>query len=150
MMLRRAPLALGAVLIGLSCASDGSGKEAIGVMVRDPWIRTPPPFANTAALYTLIENVSSAPDSLIAIESPSCESFALHRTVTESGVASMTAIDEGGLPVGSGETLVLEPLGLHGMCLGLSDSLTDGDQVEVELVFASAGRVALIVPVERR
>lgn len=145
---RRALLVLlvGLASVGCAAASTVDG----GVTATDPWIRTPPPFANTAALYAVIENRSSIEDSLIAVESPSCESFALHRTKTEAGVATMSEVTGAGLAVGSGESLVLEPGALHGMCLGLEDSLSEGDLVDVELTFATAGRVRLKVPVERR
>jgi copper(I)-binding protein len=134
----------------MGCGAEKNVVASAGVTVSDPWIRTPPPFSNTAALYTVIKNDNTAADSLIAIESPSCESFVLHRTTTDSGIATMTEITGEGLEVGSGEFLILEPGGLHGMCLGLVDSLADGDQVDVELNFATAGRVSLSVPVERR
>jgi copper(I)-binding protein len=116
----------------------------------DPWIRTPPPFANTAALYTVIKNDSLAGDSLIAIDSPSCREFTLHRTTTDSGVASMAEITGDEMKVPAQGSLLLAPGGLHGMCLGLLGSLSDGDEVAVEMTFATAGPVQLLVPVERR
>jgi copper(I)-binding protein len=145
---RRALVALVVILSGCGCSGQAVTIETDGLSVTDPWIRTPPPFANTAALYTIIENGSPNDDSLIAIESPSCRQFELHRTTTESGIASMAEVR--GLEIAAGGSLVLEPGGLHGMCLGLADSLRDGDQVDVELTFTGAGLVQLRVPVERR
>ncbi len=62
----------------------------------------------------------------------------------------MEAIGDVGLPIGAGESLVLEPGGLHGMCLGLVDGFEEGDNVVVDLQFETMGRVTLSVPIQRR
>ncbi|NNE95679.1 MAG: copper chaperone PCu(A)C [Acidimicrobiales bacterium] len=129
-----------------ACGSSGDGD----LVVRDPWFRAPPPFANTAAMYAEINNPTDVDDSLLTMGSPQCRSFELHRTVTSDNVASMEAIGDVGLQIGAGESLALEPGGLHGMCLGLDDGFEEGDNVVVDLQFETMGRVTLSVPIQRR
>jgi hypothetical protein len=56
---------------------------------------------------------------------------------------------EGGIPLPAGETVMLERGGLHVMLMGLTAPLEDGADVDLTLVFETAGEVAVTVPVDR-
>jgi copper(I)-binding protein len=45
--------------------------------------------------------------------------------------------------VPAGETVVLEPGGLHVMCVGVSQPLSAGQQIPMTVVFEKAGEVAV-------
>jgi len=50
---------------------------------------------------------------------------------------------EGGVPISTGEKLVLAPGGLHVMLMGLNTILAAGSQHNITLVFEKAGEVTL-------
>ncbi len=133
-----------ATALGVTACGEGSP----GIALQEPWIRATAPFANTAALYTTIRNSTAVDDRLLTIDSPSCEEFEVHRTELDRGTASMTSI-EGGLRIDAGASVLLEPGGTHGMCLGLAGNLSDGDEVRLRLTFQNSESISVLVPVRR-
>ena len=80
-----------------------------------------------------------------------CVTVRAHRTtVDDDGVARMSEAAEGELAVVPGESLVLEPNGLHLMCTGLSAPFEDGTTAEVTLVFLRHAPITVPVTVEHR
>ena len=61
----------------------------------------------------------------------------IHTTVMEDDVMSMMPATEADVTVDAGDSLVLEPGGLHVMCMGLQSPLEADDAVELELSFDS-------------
>jgi copper(I)-binding protein len=55
-----------------------------------------------------------------------------------------------GLTLVTGERVELEPGDLHGMCLGLNETLVEGAVIDLRLNFARSGSIDLEVPVEQR
>ncbi len=54
------------------------------------------------------------------------------------------------LAVPAGGTLVMEPGGLHVMCIGLRSPLVEGEEIPITFEFESAGTVEVTVTVEDR
>lgn len=102
----------------------------------------------TAAGYLSVTNTGTDSDMLVAIETefPRAD---VHRTEKDaSGVARMSPVD--GLEIPAGETVTLEPGGLHVMFMGLDRPLAEGDSVHATLVFETAGEIAVEFQVEAR
>ena len=55
----------------------------------------------------------------------------------------------GAIEIPPGESVRLEPGGLHMMLMGVSSPLETGERISVTLVFERAGEVVLSVPVRR-
>ena len=55
------------------------------------------------------------------------------------GMQGMKMRQVDGVPIPAGETVTLEPGGLHVMLIELATDLEDGDSFEVDLEFAEAG-----------
>lgn len=105
-----------------------------------PSIPAPPARAMSAAGYVAIANDGTTPDRLIAVESPAARQTMIHTTEHGAdGVARMRHLPA--LDLAPGETVLLEPGGLHVMFMGLTAPLTEGAMVPVTLVFERAGRV---------
>jgi copper(I)-binding protein len=69
----------------------------------------------------------------------------LHETVVTDGIASMPHAMS--IPVPAGESVELAPGGYHGMLMGLTATLAEGDSFPVTLTFQNAGEVVVNVEV---
>ena len=117
-------------LLASACSSSGGA-----VTVDDPWGRPSPSSAENAAFYmTLVGGTES--DTLIGASSDACTMTEVHETTMNDGQMSMAPVEDG-VVIPAGETVVLEPGGLHVMCMGIVEPLTAGDSVDVDLSFAS-------------
>ena len=125
----------------LATAANAHGVKLGDIEIIHPNIPQPAATAKAAGGYMAISNEGSAADRLIAIETPIAEMATLHEsTVDADGVAKMMHL-ENGIEIPAGDTVVLEPGGLHIMLMGLTGTLTEGDMVKATLVFEHAGKV---------
>ena len=98
------------------------------------------------AVYLTIENTGDADDRLIAVESSLAGAIELHRVNVVDGIMQMRPAD-GGIRLPAGETVVLEPAGLHIMMIGINRDLKSGDSFEITLEFEEAGNQTIEVDV---
>jgi periplasmic copper chaperone A len=106
------------------------------------------PTAMAGGGFLTITNAGSDDDVLLAIlaDFPRVE---LHTTEFEDDVARMIHVES--VPVPAGETVTLEPGGLHVMFMGLQGNpLTEGGTISATLVFEQAGEVPVTFEVVKR
>jgi copper(I)-binding protein len=84
-------------------------------------------------------------DALIGIATPAAGMPMLHETVVKDGIASMPHAMS--IPVPAGQNVQLSPGGYHGMLMGLTTALKEGDSFPVTLSFEKAGEVTVNVDV---
>jgi copper(I)-binding protein len=144
-------------LTGLVGCGGGSadGDEIVevdGLAVIEAWARPTPTGASEAAIYITIENRDAPDDRLIGVSSERCMVMAPHLTTIANDIASMTETDEDDDVLGleTGGRVVMEPNGLHAMCLGLTDPLASGDEFDVVLQFHAHDPIAVPVTVRQR
>ncbi len=126
-------LALTALLLA-GCGDDDAGG---GVSASDVWARSTAPDASTAAFYLEIRNDADAADALTGAATDVCDMVEIHTMTMVDNVMSMMPADAEELTIEAGESLILEPGGLHVMCMGLREPLAVDDQVDLELSFGS-------------
>jgi copper(I)-binding protein len=114
-----------------------------------PWARPTPGSAKNGAAYFVIRNNGQKPDVLIAAGANVSERIELHEHINDNGVMKMREV-AGGIRVGAGETVKLEPGGYHVMFLGLKQPLKEGEQFPLSLTFKEAGTVEVMVKVEQK
>lgn len=136
----------GLALFLVACGGNDQGS----LTVRDPWARTSPPGSDTSAFYLEVDNPLEVADRLVAADSPRCSRTELHVSEMTDGTMSMHPATPEQLTVPSGATLLLEPGGLHVMCMGVTDPLTAGEEVALTLSFEIAGDLDVDVSVEDR
>jgi copper(I)-binding protein len=122
----------------------GASAAAEPPAIADAWIRAAPPGARTAAAYLTITSAAAA-DRLLGAATPAAGAVEIHTHVAEAGMSRMVRLPELILP--AGETIRLEPGGLHLMLLDVSWPLAAGTKVAMSLHFAEAGEIEIDVPV---
>lgn len=132
-----------AALFLMTTAALAHGVSHDTLEVIHPNIPKPAASAKSAAGYMAIANSGAEADRLIAVETPFAKSAQVHTTETGAdGVARMIHLPDG-VEIPAGDTVVLEPGGMHIMLMGLTRTLTKGDMVAATLVFEHAGPVAV-------
>lgn len=138
----------GALLLVGACHSPASVPAALSV--EDAWVRPTPPSADDASIY-LVVHAGGQDDALRGANSERCLSLHLHETSTDDeGLTGMESVGDDGFPIAAGESLSLEPLGLHLMCQELTGAFELGQEFPINLYFVHAGKVTVPVSVEQR
>ena len=114
--------------------------------LNDPFVRAAP-AGGVSALFLDVENPTGDADTLLAARTDAAGRVEIHRTQeTADGLSEMVEV-EGGLAVPAGETVSLEPGGLHVMLLDVQRDLVEGDSLDVELEFSGRGTLGVRAPI---
>jgi periplasmic copper chaperone A len=97
------------------------------------------PGSDVAAVYLTVRNSGSKPLSIIGVESPAASHAMIHETQTEGGQSRMRPHEHLSIP--PGQTVKLEPGGLHIMLHGLAQPLAVGQNVPLALLLADGSKV---------
>src|SRR5690625_4653469 len=135
----RVALALAGGLMG--CLGWITAAAAQDIQIEDAWARASIGQVANSAAYLRIENSGEKPDRLIAVETTAAERAELHDHLMEDDIARMVEVEA--IPVGAGESIALEPHGLHIMLIGLTEPLRAGDSVDLTLHFEEQGAMEL-------
>ncbi|MEP4247633.1 copper chaperone PCu(A)C [Tateyamaria sp.] len=121
---------------------------ADGVMVMDSYARAASPNAKSGAAFMTLHNTGNANDRLIGARTDAAKRVELHtHTETGDGILKMHEI-EGGIALPAGGIHQMVRGKDHVMLMGLTGALTQGDEIEVTLVFEKAGEVTVTIPVD--
>ena len=115
--------------------------------IEDPWAR--PAFqGDNSAAYLVISNMTDQGDGLIGVSSDVANITEIHLSKMDTeGTMTMERQDLIGIP--AGETVNLEPGGLHVMLMNLVQDLNVGDKFDLTLEFQRAGDIVLEVEVKQ-
>lgn len=120
--------------------------QSIGITVEDSWARATIGTSRPGSAYMQIRNDRQTPVSLIEMRSELATMVRLHQTaVDDQGVAFMSSAGE--IVINPGQTVSLEPGGLHAMLMGLRHAMVEGAAVEITLVFSDGTSMLVEVPV---
>jgi copper(I)-binding protein len=131
------------VLLGFTGGLYAGAAEQ--VMVSDAYVRAVPPGQPNSASFMVLKNHSSEALVLIGAESAVAKAVELHTHTMKEGMMRMRQVEKIDLP--AGETVQLQPGGLHVMIIGLQQKLVPGEQIDMALVFSDGSKLALKVPV---
>ncbi len=121
---------------------------AEGIMIKDPYARSSGANAISGAAFMGIMNHSSTEDRLIAARSDIAARVEIHTHIEDSnGVMRMVEVEDGIIIPADGMAM-LQRGGDHVMFMGLNQSLAQGDEVSVTLIFEKAGEVEVTIPVD--
>lgn len=151
MSLRSAFLAFFALpLLGLASpalaqdAQHASSHEiSLGqLLISGPFTRATLPNAPVGGGFLTITNAGTEDDRLISAESGMAKMTQIHEMAMEGDVMKMRQLADG-VVIPAGQTIALEPGGLHLMFMGLSGPIVEGETVPVTLNFEKAGTITL-------
>ncbi len=140
-----------AAAILMTTAAYAHDYQVGGLTVMHPKAFETAKKAKVGGGYMAIENSSDSADVLIAVRVADIPRVEMHLSQTDAnGVARMIK-QEGGIPIPAGETVILQPGGLHVMFMGLGDKPFEaGQEVEATLVFQKAGELEIVFNIEAR
>ncbi len=129
-------------------SGDQHGERPSGdaVAIMNAWIRQAHPDAPVNAGYMVLINVGAEDLTLVGLESPSYDQAELHEMAMVDGMMKMRELTEVVIPAGGG-TARFEPSGKHLMLKGPKQHLTEGQSVELSLIFQSGKRQTVSVRV---
>lgn len=144
-------LFLAVILTGCGAGDESEQQPAAiegeGISVEGSWVR-PAQEGRMSAGYFLITNFEGIDDTLTGISSGAAELTEIHESYErEEGMMGMREVPELTIPAQS--TVSFEPGGLHIMFIQVTQSIEEGDQVEVTLHFANYGDLAVELPVRQ-
>ena len=138
-----------AVAFGIALAGAAAAHEyAIGgLAIGHPYARPTAPSQPTGGGYFSIANRGAGADRLVSAAAPSvARAVELHSMKMEGNVMRMREV--GSIDVAPGQSVKLEPGGLHLMLVGLKAPLVAGSAFPMTLTFEKAGRIEVEVKVE--
>ncbi len=128
-----------AVCVAADVASSGPALTA-----QDAWLRVTP-GSDVAAAYVTLHNAGSRAITVVSVESPAASMAMIHETKIEGGMARMRS--HASLVIAPGQTLKLQPEGLHIMLHGLARPLSPADSVTLVLSLADGTSVQIVARV---
>lgn len=140
---------LACALVAVLSTSRGHAHDfrAGEIAIDHPWTRAVGASAPTAAGYMVLRNAGTTPDSLVSATTPMARAVEAHQMSMIDGIMRMRPRPEGIL-LPPGESVRLEPGGLHLMLIDPVGGLAQGTRVPVTLRFERAGKVAVELAVE--
>jgi copper(I)-binding protein len=140
------PFLLAAALILSAPAVMACETVTIGdLTIEHAWSKATIGAGRPGVFYVEITNAGSVDDALIGIATPAAAMPMLHETVVKDGIASMPHAMS--IQVPAGQNVQLSPGGYHGMLMGLTTALKEGDSFPITLSFEKAGEVTVNVDV---
>ena len=127
-----------------SCGDDGTACD--NLELSDAFVRLP--GGENTAMYVNITNNGDADTALVGASSDVAGMIELHEVgADDEGVMQMRAIEGQSIALPAGETVVLEPGGLHVMAMGVTRTLSEGDDVTFTLTLEDGCTIDLSAPV---
>jgi len=117
------------------------------VLVSDPYARAVAPGQPNSALFMQIDNGGDQDRALVGAASPVADVVELHTHHMEDGMMKMRRVEQIDLP--AGESVSLQPGGLHVMLIGLKQQLRPGEAVALTLTLDDGSELALTAPVRQ-
>ena len=136
-----------AMLLASAGALRADDQKAGYLTIAQPWSRATAPGATTGVIYFGVANAGKSDDRLTGISTDVADKAELHKTMTMSDGMMMMDPIPGGLAIAAGQTVTLQPNGMHVMLTGLKHPLKAGETFAVTLAFEKAGTVKAMVEV---
>ncbi|HST43616.1 MAG TPA: copper chaperone PCu(A)C [Luteimonas sp.] len=116
-----------------------SASRACLPAVEAGWVRLPPMSMPMLAGFATVRNDCPAPVTVVSVSSPAFGAVELHESTVVGGVSRMRAVPR--LRIEAGETVVLEPGGLHLMLMQPVSMPKAGDRIEMVLTLDDGRQV---------
>lgn len=116
------------------------------VVVEGAWSRASIGVNRPGAAYMTVRNTGDEAVTLTGLVTPLAMMPKIHKTKTNAeGVSSMAPAGE--ITIAAGESVALEPGGLHAMLMRLQEPMTVGETFSLTLTFSDGGEVTVEIPI---
>lgn len=119
---------------------------AADVSVNDAYARTVPPGQPNSAAFMQITNNGDTAITVTGASTSAADVAELHTHTQDNGIMRMRRLD--GIELPAGQTVSLQPGGLHVMLIGLEKNLSEGESVDLTLEFSDGSTEVLEMPVQ--
>ncbi len=134
------------VLAGLMAFPMAAGAGSDGIVVDAPWSRASIGTSRPGVAYMALTNTGDSAATLTGLKAEISGMPELHRSGTNAdGVSTMEPA--GDITIPPGETVSLEPGGLHAMLMRLTAPLEEGQTFPLTLVFEDGAEIEVEVPI---
>ena len=116
------------LVIAITLAASAS-RASDELIISDAWVRATPPGKMITAGYASIENQSKEAIIITGVSAEIAGHTSLHETQIERDRSTMRPVAV--LSIKAGERVSLKPGGLHIMLMKLSESLSDGQSIDI-------------------
>jgi copper(I)-binding protein len=122
-----------------ACAAPAfAAAQASPLIVQNAWMRKVP-GADTAAVYLVLSNTGAQPVTVVEVRSSAATHVMIHETSVTGGQSQMRMHEQ--LVLAPGQSLALQPGGLHVMVSGFKKSPLIGQTVPFVLVLSNGATV---------
>ncbi len=125
----------------------GVNAAALGVMVKNPWIREAPPSAMALGGFMVLQNMTAKEVALVGASSPDFSSVMLHRTIMDGGMSKM--VHQKMITVPAKGEVTFQPGGYHLMLMNPKHAVKAGDKIEITLKFRDGSTLPATFEVRR-
>lgn len=134
------------VLLSFAGATMPALADADEIVIEGAWARASIGMNRPGAAYMTIYNTGAEAVTLTGLSTPLAMMPAIHETRTSAeGVSSMAPTDE--ITIAPGESVALEPGGLHVMLLQLQEPMVEGETFPLTLIFEDGGEATVDVSI---
>lgn len=133
------------LMLAALCLSFPAFADDTKMMVDEAYAFATAPAAKSGAAFMTLHNHGEAGERLIGVSTSVAGIAEIHETSMEEGVMQMRKIE--GVDIAAGESVMLEPKGLHIMLLDLKQGLALDEEISLTLTFEKAGEIAVPVTV---
>ncbi|KEJ94479.1 hypothetical protein SAMN05444149_11081 [Pseudosulfitobacter pseudonitzschiae] len=135
-----------AFILLLSGLSAPAFADSGDVVVENAWSRASIGVNRPGAAYLTVRNTGNEAVTLTGLTTPLAVMPQIHETKTNAdGVSSMAPAGE--MTIDAGESVALEPGGLHAMLMKLQNPMIEGETFPLTLTFSDGGEVTVEVPI---
>ena len=134
------------VLLSFADATMPALADADEIVIEGAWARASIGMNRPGAAYMTIYNTGAEAVTLTGLSTPLAMMPEVHETQTNSaGVSSMTPTET--ITIAPGESVSLEPGGLHAMLMHLQEPMVEGETFPLTLIFEDGSEVTVDVPI---
>ncbi len=144
--MKKAVMIASSLLLSTLSGVVSAGGVADTIDVTNPYVRGVPPGQPNSAAFMTITSKAGEDHALVAAESGVSKVVELHTHVMEEGMMKMRKIEKIDLP--AGQSVNLQPGGLHVMLIGLQQELVPDRPVTINLVFDDGSKKEIQAPVQ--
>ncbi len=129
-----------------AAASHGGPAVTLGALeITGGFTRATLPNAPVGGGFLTITNTGAEADRLVSASAAIAKETQIHEMAMEGDVMKMRQLKDG-VELPAGESVTLEPGGMHLMFMGLNGAIKQADMVPVTLTFEKAGTITPELP----